>query len=140
MTPNQCCQFLLLPEMRSETRQSGIFQSSTWQTLTPTEGEQNRPPQNYTTLVYGLFWAKGNQDPGDSRKTSTSPLSTLKYIQIYIIDWGPGPERLWPEITFDLKDLLVEAWQGKHLITKHLLFYLWVVLFPFEAPGSYSIF
>ena len=43
---------------------------------------------------------------------------------------GPHPERqLLPEITFYLKDLL--AWQGKHLITKHLPFFS-----SYELPSS----
>ena len=62
------------------------------------------------TLACGLFWADGNQDLADKRKTFLSPLTAWKNL-----DRGPGTERqLLPDTTSYLKDS--PAWQGKHLL------------------------
>ena len=73
---------------------------------------QNMPFGMLITLSQGVI--KTQQTP----ETFTSPLTTLKNL-----DKGPSPPKeLLLEINFYLKALSV--WEGKHLITKHMLF-LW---------------
>lgn len=42
------------------------------------KGSEHVTP-NYATLVYGLFWAEGNQDPADSENALNFPLTERKY-------------------------------------------------------------
>lgn len=69
----------------------------------------------YATSECRLFWAEGNEDPADSEKSFTSPLTTYKNL-----DKGPGPEELLPETTY-LSERSTYM-QGNLLITKHLPF------------------
>ena len=76
----------------------------------------------YAALACGLFWAEGKQDPADSRKNF--------YLSLhYPKEFGLGAwlrERAITRDNFYLNDLSV--WQGKHLITKHLLWLPWELL------------
>lgn len=77
---------------------------------------QNKPPQNVPLWQVDYFGGKNNQGPEDSGRVFNLLLNCLKNP-----DWAPGSDaELLPRDNFYQKDQSV--WQGKHLITKHLLF------------------
>ena len=78
-------------------------------------GSERASPK-HVTLASGLLWAKENQGPEDSGRVFNLPLNCLKESR----------PRAWlrhgavTRDNFYQKDRSV--WQGKHLITKYLLF------------------
>lgn len=83
------------------------------------------------SLACGLFWAEGNGDPVGSAETSAHPQLTaykkFKLGALPIIRVSTRDNFLWP----------IYTWQGKHLITEHLLFLTCCELpsFPSESLG-----
>lgn len=90
----------------------------------PWRGSEQASPK-CSTLASGLFWAKDNQGPEDSGRVFNLLLNCLKESRLSA--WLRC--RAVTRDNFYQKDQSV--WQGKHLITKHLLF-----LSSCESPSS----
>lgn len=86
------------------------------------KGEQKVVILKYAPLAWGLFWAEGSWGLTDSRRdlfiifSFYLSLNCLKEFRVRACTWMRANTR---DDCLYKKDL--SAWQGKHLLTKHLL-------------------